>query len=157
MKKQRIAFLDFARALAILLVVLCHVIELFYPFSLEGMQGLHPRARIFATTALTIGRLGVPLFLMISGYLLLGRRYDEERCRRFWKHNWLHLFFLTIVWILLYQLFFALCCSNPYIPEPEPADGEDPDGEMDGEGTAPVPIPLDMETVTLSLWAIEEE
>ena len=83
---------------------------------------MRPHSQLFAITTLTIGRLGVPLFLMISGYLLLGRRYDEEGCRRFWKRNWLHLFFLTIVWILLYQVFFALRGSNSYIPEPESTD-----------------------------------
>ena len=122
MKKQRIAFLDFARAAAILMVVVCHVVEMIYPFSLEGMQSVSLRSRVFAVSVLTVGRLGVPLFLMISGYLLLGKRYDEEGCKRFWKRNWLHLFLLTIVWILLYQGFYALRGGNPYIPEPEPAD-----------------------------------
>ncbi|MDO4943287.1 MAG: acyltransferase, partial [Lachnospiraceae bacterium] len=53
----------------------------------------------------TIGRLGVPIFLMISGYLLLDRVYDEERTLRFWKKNWVNLLRCTVFWYLIYDLF----------------------------------------------------
>ena len=68
-KKERIFYYDFLRAFAIIAVLLCHM-DIFYgplntPLQVIAKYVLHD-----------IGRMGVPIFLMISGALLLNKDYD---------------------------------------------------------------------------------
>lgn len=84
---KRVDWIDLARALAILFVVLCHSSEAIYSFDMKYVASLSLQSRIFEFTSFTIGRLGVPLFLMISGYLLLDRDYTDQKCKGFWKKN----------------------------------------------------------------------
>ena len=73
-ENNRIAGIDTLRAIGILCVVMCHSVEGdIYTLNLEGMNGLSLVSKIFAFTMFSIGRLGVPLFLLISGYLLLDK------------------------------------------------------------------------------------
>ena len=44
-------------------------------------------SRIFQFASLFIGRIGVPFFLMITGYLLVDRVYDDQKVRKFWNNN----------------------------------------------------------------------
>ena len=90
-KKTRIRWIDLARAVAILLVVLCHATESVYQLNLENMTSLSFQSRVFGFACFTAGRLGVPLFLMITGSLLLSRDYDNDRIKSFWIKNWVHL------------------------------------------------------------------
>lgn len=107
-KKTRIEWIDLIRALAIICVVFCHSTETIYSLNVEYMLSITTSSRIFALIVFTIGRLGVPLFMMISGYLLLDRKYDEERSRKFWKNNWLHLIICTEIWIVIYNVFLCV-------------------------------------------------
>ncbi|WP_296954745.1 acyltransferase [uncultured Dialister sp.] len=104
-KNGRIEWLDTVRALAILMVLLVHSTENLYsmiPIKLNNMSLI---SSSFAVTAFTIGRLGVPLFLFLSGYLLLDRYYDAKGCINFWKKNWLGMLMTTEIWIVLYDIF----------------------------------------------------
>ena len=77
---DRIVWIDLLRCIAILCVVLCHATEAVYDFDLESMTPIRPTV-VLAFTLFTIGRTGVPIFLMVTGYLLLDRSYDEGgRC-----------------------------------------------------------------------------
>lgn len=107
--KKRIEWLDFLRVFAIFGVVLCHVAGTVYKFNLPYISGLGLDSGIFAFSIFTIGRMGVPCFLMISGYLLLDRTYNFEKTKSFWINNWLHLLACTEVWFLIYELFKILC------------------------------------------------
>ncbi len=98
---ERLPFIDLLRSAAILCVVLCHAVESIY----SNEHGISSSSSFFAVAAFTLGRLGVPVFLMITGYLLLDRDYDDEACKKFWKNNWLHLFVCTEVWFAIYELF----------------------------------------------------
>ncbi len=102
---KRIEWIDFLRAIAIIFVILCHATEGIYMLNLEHFFTYHPVERLFAFTAFTFGRLGVPLFLMITGYLLLDRNFDEPQIISFWKNQCLRLFTCTEIWFLLYDLF----------------------------------------------------
>ena len=64
--KNRIFYLDQIRALAILLVILCHIVREFCLIRPAGSLGW-----ITLAPLIDIGVIGVPLFLMISGALLL--------------------------------------------------------------------------------------
>ena len=107
-EKARIKWIDLVRAAAILSVVLCHAIEAVYQFELENVTSLSMQSRIFGFTCHTAGRLGVPLFLMITGSLLLPREYDNDRIKDFWKNKWLHLLACTLIWIAIYDAFLVL-------------------------------------------------
>ena len=54
-----------------------------------------------------MGRLGVPCFLMISGSLLLPRKYGADNIKRFWKKSWFHLFICTVFWFVVCELFMV--------------------------------------------------
>lgn len=106
--KQRVAWIDSLRACAILAVVLCHAVEGIYSLNLEYMDQLSMASKGFAFLAFTLGRGGVPLFLLISGYLLLDREYDARATRVFYEKNCLHLLVCTEIWIIIYDLFGSL-------------------------------------------------
>ena len=68
-KKERIFYYDFLRAFAIIAVIICHVDFFFGPLTTQ--------TQVIAQMAFhDIGRIGVPIFLMISGALLLNREYN---------------------------------------------------------------------------------
>ena len=106
--KDRIIWIDLIRVCAIILVVLCHATEGVYGMSVEQILELSTIDKVLVFTCFTLGRLGVPLFLLISGYLLLDRKYDRQAMTRFWKKSWLHLIACTLVWFLVYDLFLAV-------------------------------------------------
>lgn len=53
----------------------------------------------------TIGRLGVPIFMLLSGYLLLDREYNKDRIIKFWKRNMMGLLISMEIWIFIYYIF----------------------------------------------------
>ena len=105
---DRIKSIDLLRTIAILCVVLCHATESIYQLNAEYFSSLSFKSSCFSFFAFTIGRLGVPFFLMITGYLLLDRNYDTKKTLHFWKNNWLHLLFCTWIWFLLYDVFLLV-------------------------------------------------
>lgn len=112
-QNKRIVFLDIARCFAIIAVVLVHATEHIYVMNAVFFKDLSLVSKIFAVSAFTIGRLGVPLFLFLTGYLLLGRKFANDDCTYFWKHNWLQLFLTTEMWILIYNVFFIVVQKQP--------------------------------------------
>ena len=103
-RRGRIAWIDAVRALAIIVVVLCHATEALAPLDAASAAAHGMAARLVSYALFTIGRLGVPLFLFMSGYLLLDRDYDAQACRRFWKTKWLPLLLVTEAWIVIYDV-----------------------------------------------------
>lgn len=109
----RITWIDLLRACAILAVVLCHAVEGVYSLNLEYIGQLSFAGKLFAFLAFTLGRIGVPLFLLISGYLLLDRGYDAQKTFSFYKNNCLHLLICTEIWIVIYDLFTSIYQKSP--------------------------------------------
>lgn len=105
--EKRVVWLDTARSVAIMSVVLCHASEAIYSYDMEFISKISFQSKICAFVFLTCGRLGVPLFFFISGYLLLDRKYDEDRCLSFWKKNLLGLLCTVEIWILFYNIFLS--------------------------------------------------
>ena len=90
-KKERIFYYDFLRAFAIIAVLICHV-DLFFgplvtPFEIISQMTFHD-----------IGRIGVPIFLMISGALLLNRDYELGD---FLKRRFTRIIYPFIFWIII--------------------------------------------------------
>ena len=105
----RIEGLDIIRAFAIVLVVFIHGMPPEFQ-EIEYVNNLSGFSRIFHFTCFSIGRLGVPLFLFLSGYLLLSRDYDEIRTRKFYRNNFFSLLLTWEIWIPIYN--FAMSWYN---------------------------------------------
>lgn len=103
--QNRSASLDLIRAVAALFVVLNHAITLRYPIDAGTLLDYAPADRLLCLAGFTTGRIGVPLFLMLTGCLLLPRTYDRPRIRRFYRRNLLPMLLVWEFWILAYQLY----------------------------------------------------
>lgn len=106
--EKHIEWIDFARTFAIFCVVLCHTVEKIYPFNIRYIQYISVQSRVFCFLGFTLGRCGVPVFLMITGYLLLGRTYDEIQCRSFWRYKWLYLVLCYELWNVIYDVYLCV-------------------------------------------------
>lgn len=104
---QRIKWIDSARAFAIFSVIVCHATETFYAFNLGTMLDYNFLNQTIAFCSFTFGRLGVPFFLFMTGYLLLDRTYDNAACVKFWKTKWVGLLIATELWVIIYDVFLA--------------------------------------------------
>ena len=101
MGEKRIGWMDNARALAILCVVLTHSVESNYYYVLTGSLDACFSSWLFQTVAYFIGRLGVPFFLMLSGALLLGKKHEPLK---FYRRSLLPLLLTSEIWILVYSI-----------------------------------------------------
>ena len=106
-ESKRIAWLDYARTIAIICVVITHTVERIYNLSAKYLLQNSVRSRIFALSMFSIGRLGVPIFFFLTGYLLLDREYDKKKYTSFIKKNFGGLLLTTSIWILIYNIFNA--------------------------------------------------
>ncbi|MEE0924090.1 MAG: acyltransferase family protein [Methanobrevibacter sp.] len=96
--------MDFVRAIAILTVLYIHATDGIYIISSDAIMNYTIYSRIFNFASLFIGRIGVPFFLMITGYLLLDRSYNDERVRKFWNKNCKGLIIVTVIWAIIYAV-----------------------------------------------------
>ena len=104
MAKTRIEWIDLVRAIAILTVLYIHATDGIFIISSDAILNYTIYSRIFDFASLFIGRIGVPFFLMITGYLLLDRTYNDERVRKFWSKNCKGLIIVTIIWAIIYAI-----------------------------------------------------
>ncbi len=104
MGKTRVEWIDFVRAIAILTVLYIHATDGIFIISSDAILNYTIYSRIFNFASLFIGRIGVPFFLMITGYLLLDRTYDDERVRKFWTKNCKGLVIVTVLWAIIYAI-----------------------------------------------------
>lgn len=83
--------LDVIRVLAVCMVIVCHVNNTMWPNVI--------RAYIYA-----IGWMGVPIFVILTGYLMLPRRFDRDYIPKFLKNNLLPLFLALEIWNIIYYI-----------------------------------------------------
>ena len=108
MSKTRIEWVDLVRAIAILTVLYIHATDGIFIISSDATMHYTLFSRVFQFVSLFIGRLGVPFFLMITGYLLLDRHYDDEKTQKFWRKNCKDLVIITIIWAAIYAVSLQL-------------------------------------------------
>ena len=110
---NRIVKLDMARTFAILCVVLCHCSEMIYTQQSVKVAELGISSRIFMFGTFTIGRLGVPIFLYLSGILLLKKTIDsDEDIFKFYKNNLFPLFVVNEIWVIVKDIEIFSCCEH---------------------------------------------
>lgn len=97
--KKRIFYLDFIRALAIIFVLLAHITRAFF----EKTSNL--KYKYLCAPLIDFGVLGVPLFLMISGTLLLNKDY---KLSSFLKRRYIRVLIPFLFWniILIFSKIF---------------------------------------------------
>lgn len=118
--KKHFYFLDSLRVFAIFSVVLIHTLEYVIPINKLGEIGISGQLLYHLLTL--IGRLGVPIFLILSGFLLLPRDYDAEKTKTFYKKNLLGLIAVWECWIIIYNVFYYFNMKidfslGPYLKE----------------------------------------
>lgn len=105
---KRILYLDILRAIAIISITFNHAVN--RSFAINSGQFLEFQdiplyLTIIKVVLYAFSRIGVPLFVMISGALLLSRDYSggikEGSISKFIKHNWLQLFITTEIWLTI--------------------------------------------------------
>lgn len=103
---KRILWLDYARCFAIICVVFIHSVERIYnAYDMQETAQMAAGSLLFRDAAFAIGRLGVPVFLAISGYLLLDRDYSSaDKIFKFYKHNLLPIVITTEIWNVIYDV-----------------------------------------------------
>lgn len=102
MEKKRIAWLDYARMFAILCVVMCHAAENYYRPVLLGQKEIEFIQWFFLNFLFMVGRLGVPIFLGITGVLMLGRNWKPAE---FYKKYLFPMILTTEIWMVMNYLF----------------------------------------------------
>ena len=101
---NRIVWLDVARTVAILSVALNHAIWAVLP-----NPSVHFLHRALYASAFSFSRLGVPLFLMITGTLILSKPMNTPKdVERFYKHNLLRLLLTSEIWYAIMFLVIVL-------------------------------------------------
>ena len=110
-KSNRIFYFDALRAFAILCVVLLHVTGHVGEIMNYNVHTIFSIGGIYETFANNFFRIGVDLFLMISGALLLGRNLNVED---FFKKRLLRIAKPFIFWSFIFSV--ILIVSSYFIP-----------------------------------------
>lgn len=100
------ARLDIIRIVALFFVILIHCVESNWDLGSFGMSQLSTPMQIFVIVLYSIGRLSVPLFLFLTGYLMLDRNYKAAEILPFYKKKVVRLLTTTELWIVIYYMFY---------------------------------------------------
>ena len=107
MDKKHIYVIDLARVIATFFVLLTHATEAIYSFDVTAFNASPTHIQIPGIGLFIIGRLGVPIFMFITGYLMLDRTYDNKSIGKLWGTRLIGFLFTTEIWIVLYHIFSA--------------------------------------------------
>jgi len=112
--RKRIFWLDVARTAALWSICLCHAVDqvwqVFGDKQHQDFLETTLRSSVLEAFLCAFGRIGVPLFLMITGALLLRREFrTTEDIFGFYKKNLLPLVITTEIWyvIIFWQIVFS--------------------------------------------------
>ncbi len=95
---------DIIRSLAIILVVGVHAVNRFYTFTIKGLSAVSRPSFVFCCLWRALGSEGVAFFFLLTGYLLLSRRYETyEDVINFWKKKFLPLLICYELWIVILE------------------------------------------------------
>ena len=114
--QKRMFYLDVARVIAIISISLNHAVNRSYQ-NYSGQMAEYLAipfgSTLFKTVISVFSRIGVPLFLMITGVLILNKRMEKaDDVKRFYKHNLLSLLITTEIWYIIMYWFLYLADSS---------------------------------------------
>lgn len=106
---KRIIFLDVIRTIAIISIVLDHAAligyRLFYDSYYLHFEESTNLSKVIQIAIWEFSRWGVPLFLLLTGYLILNKEFEnEDKVKRFYKNNLFPLFFINEIWVILHWI-----------------------------------------------------
>ena len=110
-QQERIVWLDYARMVAIVSITINHAlsrsfqthVDTLSEFQEMSIVGSYIKALLYV-----ISRLGVPVFLMISGSLLLKRNYEDKTVLdKFLRNNWWPLLRTTLIWLTIMYIYLS--------------------------------------------------
>jgi surface polysaccharide O-acyltransferase-like enzyme len=110
--QKRLFYLDVARVIAIISISLNHAVNRSYQ-NYSGQMAeffaIPMASTLFKMLISVFSRIGVPLFLMITGVLILNKKIDDAKdIKRFYKHNLLSLFITTEIWYFIMYWFLVI-------------------------------------------------
>ncbi len=115
---KRTHSLDLIRSFAIFSVVACHAVGFAYPLLNMDSSDYSVQSYLFAVVTFVFGRLGVPLFLFLSGFLLLDRNYDSaDDILEFWKRKLLPMIITFEVWIVVFTILDVFVFGQEFLPK----------------------------------------
>ncbi len=103
-KSGRQSNLDIVRIIALCSVLLMHGVENVWRIHPADVASTPSLERVFIFITYTLGRLGVPLFLFLTGYLMLGKRYKKNEILSFYKTKVMRLLMIALIWVVIYYL-----------------------------------------------------
>lgn len=110
--QKRTFYLDIARVIAIISISLNHAVNRSYRNyhgQMEEFLAIPMGSTLFKTLITVFSHIGVPLFLMITGVLILNKKMENaDHIKRFYRHNLLSLFITTEIWYVLLYWFLVL-------------------------------------------------
>ena len=111
-KIKRIAYLDYARVLAMICITMTHAVNRSfdnYNTAVGQAMILSPSESLFRIIVSIVSRIGVPLFLMITGALVLSKSFEDKAAiRKFYKNNLLPIFITSEIWYFVMYWFIQL-------------------------------------------------
>lgn len=119
--QRRQYYLDVVRVLAIISVTLNHAVNRSYVNSGGQMAEFYaiPLWSTLLKTVVTVfSKLGVPLFLMLTGVLMMNKKMeDKEDIHHFYRHNLLRLLITTEIWYVLIYWYLVLFTGDNMVLE----------------------------------------
>ena len=103
--KKRLVWLDIVRCMAIFCVILTHSTETYYTSIMTGQTTCSLSLWLICNFLFTMGRLGVPLFLAVTGALMLNREYKD--IPGFYKKSLLPLLVCAEIWTVFNYIFYC--------------------------------------------------
>lgn len=110
--RQRIISVDFIRIIAAIEVVAIHVTDVLIAYK-NYFGGL---SWWYATFINGLSRMSVPLFIIVSGYLLLDE-YHKESDRTFLKKRLRRVGIPLLIWSVFYFFGIHIGIDLPYHPD----------------------------------------
>lgn len=110
-RPRRQFWLDLARVVAVVSITLNHAVNRSYDNYYDQQAEFQSIAlwdSAFKAVITVFSHIGVPLFLMISGALLLEKKMEDTNdLKRFYRHNLLGLLITTEIWYFIMYFFMV--------------------------------------------------
>lgn len=150
-RQEHIVWLDVMRFVAIFMVVCCHCTD---PFNVSPESRLNPDFNFWGSIFGSMLRPCVPLFVMITGLLLLP---VKQEVGPFYKKRILRVLFPFLIWSVLYNLFPWV--SQAFGGSPELVNrffayAADPSADFSSALRNIALIPFNFTVYTTHLWYI---